>query len=120
MSSLISALNPQQWKAIGAMLLGTTGPIAWLLSRYFGLADSDIKMWLDFVAAVTPLVAGAFITASKSDTGLAKDAASLPGVQVHVDPYAAPPNVVDVAKDPGVRDVVPMIGGPRADTNKSA
>lgn len=119
MGKIINLLNPQQWKTIGALLLGSTGPFAWLLSRHFGMADSDIKVWLDLVATLTPIVAGAFITASKSDTAMVKDAASLPGTQVHVDPYTAPMPVVDVAKDPSVADVVPMIGGPRTDTNKT-
>jgi len=47
MLNLINALNPQQWKLIGAAFLGTTGPIAWFLSRKLGLSDADVKMWLD-------------------------------------------------------------------------
>ncbi len=154
MNQLVSLLNPQQWKVIGAMLLGATGPFAWLMSRKLGMSDADIKMWLDVIATLTPLIAGGFVAktqtnaaqvqavatmpvdekakalATVSDAGRASIAAalpdkavviaagSMPGVQVHVDESTAPLPVVTVANDPRVRDVVPMVGGPRIDPGK--
>jgi len=63
MLNLINALNPQQWKLIGAAFLGTTGPIAWFLSRKLGLSDADVKMWLDSIVVITPII-GTVLAAS--------------------------------------------------------
>ncbi len=73
-----SILNAQQWKLIGAMLLGSTGPIAWLLSHKLGLSDADTKMWLDFIAAFTPLLAGVFITATQTNAAQSQAVATMP------------------------------------------
>lgn len=112
-AAIVGLLNPQQWKLIGTMALGSTGPAAWLMSRKLGMAPDDIKMWLDFLALLTPVVAAGFVTASKSDPAMTKDAGTVPGVQVHVAKDTAPLAVAELAGT--APDVVPMIGGPRPD-----
>jgi hypothetical protein len=80
MNRIVGVLNAQQWKMIGAMLLGATGPVAWLLSKKLGLSDADTKMWLDFIAAVTPIIAGVFITAGQTNAAQVQAVAAMPAV----------------------------------------
>lgn len=61
MNRIVGVLNPQQWKLLGGLLFAGTGPLAWILSRYFGMADVDVKMWLDFAAVITSVVGGGVI-----------------------------------------------------------
>lgn len=71
-------INSQQWKVLGAMLFGSAGPIAWLLSHKLGFSDADAKVWLDFLAALTPLIAGVFITAKQTTTAQVQAVAGMP------------------------------------------
>lgn len=78
MKKLVGVLNTQQWKLIAAMLLGSTGPVAWLLSKKLGLSDADTKMWLDFIAAFTPIVAGVVITAGSTNSAQVQAVVTMP------------------------------------------
>ena len=71
-----------------------------------------------FAAGIGSLISLAgiiWMAVSKTDSNMVKDASTVPGVQVHVNTRTAPPAVVEVARDPDVTDVKPMVGGPRVD-----
>ena len=128
--SVAELLNPQQWKMVGAMLLGATGPLAWLLDKKLGLSDNDVKMWLDFAALIMPTIGGAIVTKLTSrasqiiaakqmpesvqtqlisalpDKSILTAAGSLEGVKVKVSENASP-SALDAAHDPSVPGVKP-------------
>jgi hypothetical protein len=112
-------MNRQQLVEIVKGLLVAGGPVVILLVHLLGMEQSGAEKIAQALAGLVSVGGIVWMAMGKSDTAMAKDAASLPGVQVHVDTRSAAANVVDVALDRGVKDVIPMIGGPRSDTNKA-
>lgn len=124
-------LNAEQCKVIKQALFGATGPIAWVLTKYLGLSTDDTKMWLDTAAALTPVIATVWMTASRSGTAQVNAiramtdvdkarafasaepdirvaaAASVEGATVVVDTKTAPPAVTDMATDPRQPSIIP-------------
>lgn len=78
MKTLVGLLNPQQWKLLGAFLFAGTGPVAWLLSKKFGMADADVKMWLEFAAVITSTIGGGLILNSSTNAAQAQAVATMP------------------------------------------
>jgi len=60
-------LNQEQWKVIYQSLFAATGPLAWVLSKKLGLSTDDTKMWLDVIASLTPILATAWMAASRTE-----------------------------------------------------
>lgn len=74
-------LNAQQWKVVGAMLFSSTGPIAWILSRQFGLNDADTKMWLDVLAPLTLAIGTILAASTQTNTAQAQAVAAMPDAE---------------------------------------
>jgi hypothetical protein len=105
-------MNRQQIVEIVKGLLVAGGPVVILLVNVLGLEQGGAEKIAQALAALVSVGGIVWMAIGKSDTAMVKDAASLPGVQVHAQPHVAPAAVVDVAKDPTVKDVVVMSGGP--------
>ena len=99
-------------------LLVAGGPVVVLLVNIFGMETGGAEKIVQALAALVSVAGIVWMALGKSNTSLARDAASVPGLQVHVDPLAAPQSVINVSNDPKARDVLPMIGGPRTDDGK--
>lgn len=78
MRNIIGLLNTQQWKIVGTALLGSTGPVAWILSRKLGLSDADTRMWLDAIATVTPLIATVLLASQQTNAAQVQAVAKMP------------------------------------------
>jgi hypothetical protein len=112
-------VNKQQIIAIVQGLLVAGGPVVVILTKAFhidGGAANDIVQALGAVVSVGGIV---WLALSRTDANMAVDAATVKGVQVHVDAAVAPDAVVQAERDPEVKDVLPMVGGPRVDANKT-
>lgn len=105
-------MNPLQIAEVAKGLLVAGGPVVILMVNLFGMESGVAEKIVQAFAALVTVGGIVWMAVGKSNTALVKDAASVPGVQVHADPYAAPAAVVDVAEDQNVRDVVVMEGGP--------
>lgn len=105
-------MNRQQIVEIVKGLLVAGGPVVILLVNLLGMEQSGAEKIVQGLAALVSVGGIVWMAMGKSDTAMVKDAASLPGVQVHAQPFVAPPAVVDVAEDRTVPDVVVMTGGP--------
>lgn len=70
-------------------------------------AANDIIQGLAALVSVAGIV---WLAVGRTDANMAKDAASVKGVQVHVDTLQAPAPVVEAART--TTDVVPMNGPP--------
>lgn len=112
-------MNRQQLVEIVKGLLVAGGPVAILLVNLFGMEQGGAEKIVQGLAALVSVAGIVWMAFGKSDTAMVKDAASVSGTQVHVDTRTAPSSVVDVARDRDVKDVVPMIGGPRTDSDKT-
>lgn len=71
-------LNEQQWKIIGKALLGSTGPVVWLLTKKLGLSDEDARLWVDALVAVTPILATVWIASAQTDRAQVANVATMP------------------------------------------
>lgn len=117
-------MNNQQLIDLLKGLTIAGGPVALLIGVFVG---GDTQRANEVSAAIGSLVTIAGVIWTVWDARKAATvtkAASLEGVQVHVNTATADPTVVEVAQaaaksatDP-VADVVPMIGGPRQDNQK--
>lgn len=105
-------MNRQQVVEIVKGLLVAGGPVVILLVNVLGMEAGSAQRIVEALAALVSVGGIVWMAMGKSDTNMAKDAASLPGVQVHAQPGVAPPAVVDAARDPKVPDLVEMTGGP--------
>lgn len=137
-------LNAQQVAGWLRVALSAGGPIAALAMSKMGVSEKDWALYTEVALAIVPglvvaiwswyrnrkatqveLVASMPAEDQRAALNKVSDAAKIQiaketkGVQVHVDTTEAAPAVVAMAKDPNVSDVVPMIGGPREDANKS-
>lgn len=90
MKNLIGLLNAQQWKVVGSVLFAGTGPVAWILSKQFGLNDADTKMWLEFLAMITPVIGTLLAAATQTNAAQAQAVAAMPD-QERVKALAAVP-----------------------------
>jgi hypothetical protein len=105
-------MNRQQLVEIVKGLLVAGGPVVILMVNLLGMEQGPAEKIVSALAALVSVGGIVWMAMGKSDTAMTKDAASLPGVQVHAQPGVAPPAVVEVARDPKVSDVVVMSGGP--------
>lgn len=82
--------------------------------KQLGEGLSTVLASLGTIAGIASAVYGSWKATKAQQT---KSVAQTPGVQVHVDTTTAPASVVAVAasNDPKLKDVVPMVGGPRDD-----
>lgn len=113
-------MNRQQIIDVIKGLLVAGGPIAILLTNVFGMDVGSAQRVVESLAAISSVGGIVWLALGRTDANMAKDAASVPGVQVHVDTRNAPEPVVEAALDRTVKDVVPMVGGPRLDPGKIA
>lgn len=91
------------------------GPIVVLLVQLLGMESGEAEKIVQAIGALISVAGLVWLGMSRTDRALVVEAAQVPGTQVHVDTTAAPKAVVAAARDLKVADVVPMIGGPRAD-----
>lgn len=113
-------ISTAMWKRIGQIVVLLTGPVTNILVQQFGVAEGNVKMWLDLFTAVTVIGGGGWAIADSTPAAVIKDAKEIQGVQVHVDTSidpdtqkpVAPESVVKLAVGP-TPDVFPMVGGPR-------
>lgn len=88
-------------------LLSTGGPLAAMLTNA-GMQPGTLNTILTIALAVgPPIVSFIWSQMSHTDRATAVAASNIQGVTVHVDPVAAPANVVATANDPTVANVVP-------------
>lgn len=105
-------MNKQQIIDIIKGLLVAGGPVVVLLD-VFGVETGAAERAVQALGALATVGGMIWLAMGRSGTNLAKDAATVPGVEVHVDTSdasAAPAALIDAALDRGVKDVVPMIG----------
>lgn len=98
------------WKLIFTALktaLATGGPSIIAVAQQLGYAASDVEK---VIALVTTIVGTALLIMDKTNPAMAKDAAGIEGVQVHVNKLQAPMSVVEAIKT--TPDLVPMNGPP--------
>lgn len=100
-------------------LLVAGGPIAVLLTTVFHINNDTVQLIIQIASSLLSIVGLVWLGISGTDANVARHAADVRGVQVHVDTNVAPDSVVEEARDRNVPDVVPMIGGPRHDINKN-
>lgn len=125
----LTNLNQQQKNLLYTALFGTTGPVAYFLSKKLGLADAEVNMWLQFLAGLTSLISiivlpalatnkaqvNAIATMPEEEKAAAfaqakpevktAAAASVQGVTVVAD-QTAPAEVVALAQDPNQPNIV--------------
>lgn len=108
-------MNRQQWLDVVKGLLVTGGPVGVILVNLFGMEPGVAERIVQGLGALASVAGIIWLALGRTDLNMVKDAASVPGAQVHVDTRIAPPAVVDAAlsRSPEVKDVVPMVGGPR-------
>lgn len=112
-------MNRQQLVDIVKGLLVAGGPITVILVNLLGMDPGPAEKIVQGLAALASVGGIVWLALGRTDANMVKDAASVPGTQVHVDPLVAPTPVVNAAMSPEVKDVVPMVGGPRTDANKT-
>ena len=124
-------LNTEQWTVLKHALFAATGPLAWILTKQLGLSTEDTKMWLEFLAAVTPIWATALMARNRSTENqgaaiaamnpedklkaMAKvpagakiaAAAAVPGTTIVVNTRVAPDSAVHAAEDDTLPNVLP-------------
>jgi len=71
-------LNEQQWKIIGKAIFGSTGLIAWFLTKKLGLSDEETKMYLDALVVITPVLATVWLAAGQTSSEQVKNVANMP------------------------------------------
>lgn len=108
-------MNRQQIIDIVKGLLVAGGPVAVILVNLLGMEPGPAEKVVQGLAALASIGGMVWLAVGRTDANMAKNAATVPGVQVHVDEDVAPTRVVDAAKDPAVKDVIPMVGGPVTD-----
>jgi hypothetical protein len=113
-------MNRQQILDVLKGLLVAGGPIVALLVHLFGMESGEAEKIVQAFGAVVSVGGIVWLALGRTDGNLVKDAASVKGVQVHVDSRVAPDSAVEAARNPEVKDVVPMVGGPRHDANKTS
>lgn len=122
-------MNRQQIIDVLKGLTVAGGPIALLLVQFGGMDSAGAEKIVGAIGSIITVAGLVWLAIGRTDRNMVVDAGSVPGVQVHVntDPTAkgafpvAPESVQQVALDRGTNtDVVPMVGGPRADSNKES
>lgn len=76
--AIAETLNPQQWKVVGSFVFATTGPLAIVLNKHFGLGGDELKMWMDFIAAITTSIGGAIILKLTTNKAQVQAVAQMP------------------------------------------
>lgn len=112
-------MNKQQIIDVLKGVLVAGGPVTILLTMAFGMESAAAERIVTAIGSLVSIGGLIWLGMGRSDANMVKDAASVPGTQVHVDRLSAPQTVVNAAMNPQVKDVVPMIGPPRDDTNKT-
>ena len=113
-------MNRQQILDVLKGLLVAGGPLTVLLTHLLGMQPGEAEKIVQAFGAVVTVAGIVWLALGRTDGNMVKDAASVKGVQVHVDPRTAPDAAIEAARNPEVKDVVPMVGGPRTDANKTS
>ena len=103
-------LKAFNWKLVFTALktaLATGGPSIIAVASLLGYPATDTEK---FIALATTAVGAILLIIDKTTAAMAVDAASVPGVQVHVNKALAPTSVVEAIKT--TPDLVPMTGPP--------
>lgn len=106
-------MNRQQLVDVIKGLLVAGGPVVAVLVNLLGMDQGPAEKIVQGAAALASIVGMIWLAVGRTDANMAQDAASVKGVQVHVNPETAPSSVVKLADDAKVTDVFPMEGGPR-------
>lgn len=113
-------MNRQQILDVVKGLLVAGGPVVAILVNLLGLEQGPAEKIVQGLGALVSVAGMVWLALGRTDGNLVKDAATVKGVQVHVDSRVAPDAAVEAARNPEVKDVVQMIGGPRHDANKTS
>lgn len=106
-------MNKQQLIDIVKGLLVLGGPVVTILVNLLGMEQGAAERIVQGLAALASVAGIVWLAMGRSDSNMTIDAATVKGVQVHVNTETAPPSVVKLAEDNKVTDVFPMEGGPR-------
>jgi len=71
-------MNAEQIKVFYQTLFGATGPLAAVLVQTFGFAPDKVNAWLSLLALLTPILAGAWMAASRTNKAQATAFANMP------------------------------------------
>jgi hypothetical protein len=118
--TFMQRLKALPWRQIFTALKGLLaagGPAVLLIQQTLGYPPGEAEK---IVAGLAALVGLILLVMDQSGTAVGKAAATVPGVQVHVDTTqeSAAPEGLKAAARSDLPDVVPMRGGPREDANK--
>lgn len=103
-------MNRQQLVDVVKGLLVAGGPGVVILTKLFHMEAGAANDIIQGLAALVSVAGIVWLAVGRSDPNMVKDAASVKGVQVHVDTLQAPAPVVEAART--TTDVVPMTGPP--------
>ena len=93
--------------------LAAAGPSIIAVMEIIGYQATQTEKIIALAVSVLGIV---LVILEKTDLTMAKDAASVPGLQVHANPQTAPKSVLEAV--PKTDDLVVMVGGPREDAKK--
>ncbi len=111
-------MNRQQIIDVVKGLLVAGGPVVAILVNLLGMEPGPAEKIVQGLAALVSVAGIVWLAVGRTDRNMVVDAATVPGVQVHVnaDPNAnipvAPAPVIAAVQDKNAPDVVPMSGGP--------
>ena len=103
-------MNRQQFVDVIKGLLVAGGPVVAVLVNLLGMEQGPAEKIVQGLFALASVGGMIWLAIGRTDANMAKDAASVKGVQVHVSPTEAPAPVVEAIAT--TTDVVEMTGGP--------
>lgn len=104
-------MNRQQIVDIVKGLLVAGGPVVTILVNLLGMEAGPAEKIVQGLGGLVSIAGIVWLAVGRTDANMVKDAATVPGVQAHVDTSVAPAPVVAVAQDPKAADVLPVIDG---------
>jgi len=103
-------MNRQQIVDVVKGLLVAGGPVVAILINLFGMEQGPAEKIVQGLFALASVLGMIWLAVGRTDANMVKDAASVKGTQVHVDPTVAPAPVVKAIET--TPDVVEMNGPP--------
>lgn len=108
-------MNKQQLVDLIKGLLVVQGPVVIILVNLMGMEQDAAEKLAQGIGALVTIGGFVWLAVGRTNANMVLDAAQVKGTQIHVDTKIAPSEVVEIARDTHVPDVVPMVGGPRKD-----
>lgn len=106
-------MNKQQLLDVVKGLLIAGGPIVAILVNLLGMETGQAEKIVQGIGALVSVLGVVWLAMSRTDSNMVANAATVKGVQVHVNEDTAPAAVVELAAPDKKNDVYPMEGGPR-------